>query len=79
MKKWEEYSATLPSGSLAFFLAESEIVISRFHPETEKAIDPINLVNPVENKYYNRSPVGSVRGIKDPFRGFKLFVISIIT
>ena len=30
-----------------FLPAESGIAISLFRPETEKAIDPINLVNPV--------------------------------
>ena len=35
------------------FPAESGMAISRFRLETEKAIDPINPVNPVQNKNYN--------------------------
>ena len=35
------------------FPAESGMAISRFRLETEKAIDPINPVNPVQSKSYN--------------------------
>ncbi len=48
MKKRHDRPAIIQSTSLAFFPAESGIGISRVRLETEKAIDPINPVNPVQ-------------------------------
>ena len=49
MNVWQQYYWY----SWLYFPAESGIAISRFRPETEKIINPINLVNPVQYKNYN--------------------------